>query len=149
MDPDDTIRYGNLSFWLSGHNQNVVQCRYLGQRYTLGRLLLGVTDLKYDVDHINKNILDNRRANLRLVTKQQNQHNTYKRSGTASKYKGVAWLTSRHKWAAQMKVGGKHIHLGCFFSEEDAARAYDTKARELHKEYGRYNFPLPHELPAL
>ena len=34
----------------------------------------------------------------------------------------------------------KTHHVGYFTDELEAAKAYDTKAKDLHKEYGRFNF---------
>lgn len=111
----------------------------------LHRLIL---DLKrgISVDHINGDGLDNRRNNLRIATKQQNGFNRNKnkeRNGKkcSSKYKGVGWHTRDKLWYAQNKNNYKMIHLGYFKSEEEAARAYDRKAKELFGEYAKLNFP--------
>lgn len=92
-------------------------------------------------DHINGNGLDNRRSNLRVVSKSQNQANSAtSRSGT-SRYKGVSWDKTRGKWCAQIKVDGKQTSLGRFTVETDAAHAYDVAAIEAWGEYARPNFP--------
>jgi hypothetical protein len=94
---------------------------------------------KQQVDHINHNGLDNRRANLRLCTNAENQHNQQKTRGT-SKYKGVAWCNSRKKWETTIHVNGKNLHLGRFSLEEDAARAYDKAAKKHYGEFAGCNF---------
>ena len=99
------------------------------------------------VDHINGNGLDNRRGNLRVCTKSQNQGNRRKglfRNGTecSSKYKGVYWNKRDRRWRAQIRQKSKCIYLGNFRNEHDAAMAYDAKARELFGEFARTNFPL-------
>ncbi len=48
-------------------------------------------------DHINHNGLDNRKANLRLCTPQQNSFNQKPRSNCTSRYKGVCWNRSMRK----------------------------------------------------
>ena len=50
------------------------------------------------VDHINGDKLDNRRSNLRIATRSQNNANKGKRKGTSSKFKGVSWDKKRNKW---------------------------------------------------
>lgn len=93
-----------------------------------------------EVDHVNGDGLDNRRANLRLATRRQNSANTGSRRGT-SKYKGVSWNRQRNRWIAQIRRGGKVCRLGRFRDEEEAARVYDKAALQEHGEFARLNFP--------
>lgn len=90
------------------------------------------------VDHINGNGLDNRRENLRLATKSQNQWNRHNACGT-SKYKGVCWATSQGQWKASIRKFGKRVNLGFFDDEVDAARAYDAAAKELFGDFANLN----------
>jgi hypothetical protein len=83
----------------------------------------------FQVDHINRDTLDNRRENLRICSPSQNSCNTRKRHG---KYKGVHFSTRTNKWVAQITKNRKCHHIGSFESEEDAARAYNRKATELN-----------------
>lgn len=93
-------------------------------------------------DHRNGDGLDNRRANLREATPGENGQNCRKRSHNTSGFKGVTWHKHRRKWLAQIKPGdGKNRFLGYFLTAEEAARAYDSAARELHGEYAAVNFP--------
>ena len=95
------------------------------------------------VDHINHNGLDNRRANLRIVTAKQNSWNT--RLGWKqgkSKYKGVGWDENAQKWRASIYIHNKLKHLGRFESEKEAAEAYDAAAKECRGEYAYLNFGL-------
>ena len=94
------------------------------------------------IDHINSNGLDNRKANVRFATAQQNGWNKRKQRGNySSKYKGVHWEKKRKEWRARIKCSGRSIHLGRFETEEAAARAYDAKAREFFGEFACLNFP--------
>ena len=91
------------------------------------------------IDHINGNGLDNRKANLRLCNNAQNQQNRRKRSRATSLFKGVGWHDNR--WRARITVNGKQIEIGRFKSEFLAAEAYDQKAIELFSEFANLNFP--------
>lgn len=92
------------------------------------------------VDHRNHNGLDNRRANLRLCTRQENTANQAKRSREASsRFKGVNCRTPG-RWIAQIAVKQQRKYLGTFATEEDAARAYDRAAREHFGEFAYLNF---------
>lgn len=93
-------------------------------------------------DHIDRNYRNNKKNNLRPCTYSQNLSNRAKMSVNASsKYKGV-WLNKkRNKFVAEIKANGVRYHIGSFDNEQEAARAYDTKAKQLHGEFAVLNFP--------
>jgi hypothetical protein len=73
-------------------------------------------------DHINRDRLDNRRSNLRVVDMKANAQNKSS-YGRGSKYRGVAPTTSG-KWKAYGDINGKRTYIGCtFLTEEEAAAA--------------------------
>lgn len=86
------------------------------------------------VDHKNRNRLDNRRSNLRVVTLAQNLQNRNVRLGTSSSYRGVHWDTGSQRWRCSVTVDGKVCWRGSFLSEEEAHRAV-TAARRLYMPY--------------
>ena len=99
------------------------------------------------VDHIDRNTVDNRIENLRLATHAQNCANVGKRKGTySSEYKGVYWNKAKKKWQAQIKVNQKSIHLGYFDLECEAAMEYDWYAKKYFGEFARLNFPIEEEV---
>jgi hypothetical protein len=73
-------------------------------------------------DHVNGNGLDNRRENLRIVTKRQNGQNLHIQK--TSRFPGVSWHKRDKKWEAEIKIAGKTHYLGIYDSEEAAARRY-------------------------
>ena len=73
-------------------------------------------------DHINRNKLDNRRSNLRAVTRAGNAQNYPAIAKKSSVYRGVH-LHSPGVWRAKIEVHGKVIHLGLFTDEQQAAEA--------------------------
>lgn len=91
------------------------------------------------VDHKNHDGLDNRRDNLRECSTSQNGANQRKTRGS-SIYKGVSWHKQLSKWDCRIKSDGVSVYIGVFYSEEDAARAYDRKARELFGCFALTNF---------
>lgn len=107
-----------------------------GKNTAMHRLLIGVSG--GIVDHRNRNTLDNRKCNLKIVTRQQNAFNSFPRKGS-SKYKGVSWDKVQSKWYAKIKLNDKAIALGRFKCEKDAARAYNAKAKKLFGEYAYFN----------
>jgi len=96
-----------------------------------------------EVDHINMNRLDNRKVNLRVCNKGQNRLNENAKKGSKSKYKGVYYNNTpgrRKRWVAQIGMNRSLKNLGYFYTEEEAAKAYDKAAKDLHGEFGRLNF---------
>jgi hypothetical protein len=92
------------------------------------------------VDHINGNPLDNRRANLRVVTVRENQWNQRRRRGQVP-YKGVSYSPPYRCYVAQIREGDHYRFLGHFRTAEDAAHAYDTAAVAARGAYAALNFP--------
>lgn len=95
-----------------------------------------------EVDHYDGDSLNNQRRNLRVCSRVQNARAfRVKAADTTSKFRGVSWDNTRAKWFSKIESEGKQFPLGRFDNEEDAARAYDKKARELFGEWASPNFP--------
>lgn len=97
------------------------------------------SDGSVEVDHVNGDGLDNRKANLRKCAHKQNMANMRPRIAT-SHFKGVYWNKEESKWAAQMRVDGRRTHLGLYEDEVAAARAYDKEALFRNGEFAYTNF---------
>lgn len=92
-----------------------------------------------DTDHINRNTLDNRRDNLRSVTRSQNCMNRRYAVTQSSPYKGVSWDKEYGKWCVQICKDGKTKKFGRFLSEQEAARAYNRAAEGLFGSFAAVN----------
>tara|TARA_R110000765_G_scaffold21534_1_gene55267 strand:- start:142 stop:627 length:486 start_codon:yes stop_codon:yes gene_type:complete len=75
------------------------------------------------IDHINRDPLDNRRDNLRIVTRQENNMNLSIKKNNKSGITGVHWHKGNGKWVAQIKYKNKKIYLGIFEKLEAARKA--------------------------
>ena len=106
------------------------------------RLIMG-TPSDLFTDHINGNKADNRKSNLRVCTNAENSRNSKPHTNSKSGYKGVSAqpLSRRNPWKANIRVEGKKKHIGCFVTTEEAALAYDEKAKEYFGEFAYLNFP--------
>ena len=91
-----------------------------------------------DVDHINGNGLDNRRSNLRVCTRSQNQRNR-RRAHSRCGYKGVNWDKVHGVWQAHIKLHGVKKTIGRFATAEAAAAAYDREVARLYEGFAQTN----------
>lgn len=85
-------------------------------------VILGIDSRKTDlvIDHINGNRLDNRKCNLRIVTRQQNTLNRHQDSNSKSPTKGIYWNASRNRWESKITFNGITTH---FTRQKDIAVA--------------------------
>lgn len=89
---------------------------------------------KIHIDHINRDTLDNRKSNLRMLEAKENLKNRNgKNSNNTSGYRNVT--RDKNKWIVQLQVNGKNKRLGSF-DDVDAAGEFAEKMRE--KYYGKY-----------
>jgi len=102
------------------------------------RIILGI-GADQQVDHINYDGLDNRRANLRACTQEQNLQHARSITPHSSKYKGVSWHKAGRKWRATIMVNKEYIHLGFFVNEKAAAKAYDKAAQKHFRDFASTN----------
>ena len=93
---------------------------------------------KKQVDHIDRNKLNNHISNLRWATQSENQAN---RPNVTGNYKGVYFCNKakRKKWKVQIKLNRKAYYLGGFKSEIEAALVYNKKAKEFFGEFANLN----------
>jgi hypothetical protein len=144
VDPDDYERLNQFKWLANGSRKNLYAQRMItkdGKRVLLimHREIIKVPD-NMVVDHINHNGLDNRKANLRPATIAQNGWNRRLQSHSC-KFKGVTWNKREKKWRACLRHAGKNMNIGTFDNEIEAARAYDTVAKNFRGHFAVLNFP--------
>ena len=110
---------------------------YKNRKRILMHRLINKTPEGFDTDHINGNGLDNRKANLRTVTRSQNMWNRKPNSKGTSKHKGVCWHKQHRKWIVNIQVNNKRHFIGLFTDEDEAGKAYQDRAK---KEFKKYNY---------
>lgn len=89
------------------------------------------------VDHINGVTSDDRIANLRLATHQENLCNRGKQKNNKSGFKGVCLHKPSQKWHARINHKGRQHYLGLFATPEEAHQAYSLAAQNLHGQFAR------------
>ena len=105
---------------------------YHTERFLMHRLIMGLPRTAQDglvVDHINRDSLDNRRANLRVVTISENNRNRAQKG-----YRGVYYDSSKGVWNVRM-------YLGSFPTEDDAAKEYDRCSKLIYGDLVPSNLP--------
>ena len=109
-----------VSFMRSGKPR--VESRINQKLVRLHRLIAGAVEKDQKADHINGNTLDNRRQNLRLVTREQNMQNLHganKKNST-----GVRGVCKRERrYIARATLNRKRIYVGSFSNLKDAENA--------------------------
>lgn len=137
----------NISKWCIVRGYIRSSNKVLNKRLTsLSRYIMileGHDIIGKEIDHINRNKLDNRVNNLRIATRHEQIRNRGKQNGTSSQYIGVYWHKKAKKWVASIRNEySKRKHIGSYNNEEDAARAYDRELRKLsiREDIKVYNF---------
>ena len=100
----------------------------------LHRIIMGDPDGEF-IDHINRDPLDNRRENLRIVSIQENNMNVSISKRNKSGIAGVCWDKDANKWRATIRYKYKLIHLGRFDTLEEATKARKDAEEEYFGEF--------------
>lgn len=106
--------------------------------FKLHRLVLNAVDGQL-LDHINRKTFDNRRENLRLITRSGNALNSKLSTKNSSGYRGVTYHKQHKKWYVQLVKDYKHHFIGLFTSKKEAVIAYNVAVVKLHGEYAKLN----------
>lgn len=99
------------------------------------RIIMDCPDDKV-VDHINRNALDNRKSNLRIVTTSENNQNIPAQKNTISGIRGVTWDKHKDMWKAAARIDGKTKFLG-LFTDINEAEKVASEARLIHMPYSQ------------
>lgn len=96
----------------------------------------------FQVDHKDRNGLNNRKRNLRIVTQSENQMNREGFKNNKSGFKGVFWCASQSKWRSRIQIYGEKIHLGYFDCPRKAHEAYKAASIKYHGQFCSFD-PIP------
>jgi hypothetical protein len=141
----DLNSYFNTDSWnnkfafkvAGGFSHGYITIAIQGTRYRAHRLafLFYYGFIPRCIDHINGNRSDNRIANLREATYNQNGYNMRTRKSNKSGVKGVSWHVAGNKWEACLQFNGKKVYLGLFSDINEAENAVKLNRKELHAEF--------------
>lgn len=92
-----------------------------------------------EIDHKNRDGLDNRRCNLRPATGSQNMANRGMMKNNTSGYVGVSPHRQSGKWRAVIRCLGRYESLGLFYDPKEAAKVYNERAKKLFGTFAHLN----------
>lgn len=124
--------------WYLGSARNG-RCYVQSKRTYLSRKIIQ-TPKGMDTDHIDGNTLDNRRSNLRPVSRADNIRNRHAPPPGASGFRGVSFSKTCSLWLAYYFFGGKTRTVGYFKTAEEAAKARDKMCKALFGDIQTMNF---------
>ena len=137
IDADDVDRCSKLK-WRKNDAGYVVSSERKNSHRLHNFILHRNPTLMIVADHINRNPLDCRKSNLRICNRTENNGNVGLRADNSTGFKGISkW---GNQWSAQVIYKRKSHRLGSFGTKEEAAMAYDIKAKELFGEFAYQNF---------
>lgn len=140
----DKIKHRNWHLSKDHHGQDdtgaagYARAQQNGKSLKMHRVIMNCPD-GMEIDHKDHNRLNNRKNNLRICTSQDNAHN--RRKFKSSQYKGVTFNKHFGYYRAHISIS-----IGTYLTAEEAAHAYDKKAKELFGEFAYLNFPDLKEL---
>lgn len=91
------------------------------------------------IDHINGDVLDNQKSNLRICTSGDNTKNQKLSIVNNTGYKGVSFNHKYQKYYACISINSKNKSLGYYGTAKEAADAYDKAAKENYKTFAKLN----------
>lgn len=109
----------------------------------LHRYLLELTDDEFTVDHINRDKLDCRRDNLRIVTAQQNSMNKSIQKNNKSGFVGVYYVSRKKKYCVKIGLNNRNIYLGYTFDPVEGAQMYNVASDLLFGEFAGHKNDVP------
>ena len=123
IDVEDIEKIKNIRWCLSPSNKPNAYCQGIVNKKSvrLHRFILqDKIDDSVEVDHKDRNPLNNVKSNLRICSHQENKYNNRIQENNKIGVVGVYFDKSRNKWVAQLHKQRKHIFLGRFKDIEDA-----------------------------
>ncbi len=123
----------NAFKWYAHKESNLFYAVRNSNSIRMHRVIMRASDQE-EVDHRNRNGLDNRKVNLRIANRSQNAANSRVVHGKSG-FRGVTWQKTSRKWQAQISVGKRTKYLGVFETREEAHEQWRSAAKEAFGEF--------------
>ena len=143
VDDEDYEKVSKYNWSLGGNQVKYARVTTGGRTVYMHHLVLGVfdPDKLWPIEHMDDNYLNNQKINLLESTCSANQQGVPKPKTAViqSNYLGVSWHKHRQKWMVKVSKDGIQYHVGYFYSEQEAAKAYNEAAKKLYGKRARLN----------
>lgn len=139
FDKEDFDKIKDLC-WHIGSN-GYLTAQYNNKHFLFHRLIMSsyIQSSADIVDHIQHNLLDNRKQSLRVVTQSENGMNKSTQANNTSGHIGVSWSKSKNKWEAYIGVQNRLIHLGRYDNYEEAVAVRESAEQKYFNQYSFTN----------
>ncbi|MBW2178787.1 MAG: HNH endonuclease [Deltaproteobacteria bacterium] len=142
IDAEDTEKVKGFKWCLCSRKGKIdcVQTKRDRSHETISNVIMGFKSSKERmIDHKDRNPLNNRKSNLRVCIRAENNRNTGLSKNNTSGFKGVFWLKDIKQWMVRITANKKPIYLGCFKDRTEAAIVYNKAALKYHGEFASLN----------
>ena len=142
IDDEDFDKVSKYHWYFTGRYVKgyLLHKKFKGQtRVAIHRMVLNAKQGQ-EIDHIDGNILNNQKGNLRFVSHSENMANRkILAKNNKSGYKGVYLHTRAKKWVAKIRKDNVNIYLGIFNDKKEAAKIYNINAKKYFGEFAKLN----------
>jgi hypothetical protein len=135
IDVDDIEKVRPLKWCVGNHGY----AENVKTKTLLHRIIIESIPVGLEIDHINRDRLDNRKSNLRIVNRAQNAINSSLCSTNKTGFKGVCWVKRCNKYVVQLNKNGVRVYYGHFDDKVEAAKMYDIAAIEFFGDFAATN----------
>ena len=128
IDVEDIDKIKNLCFY--NREKNYPTAYLKGEKVRLHNIILPNENKKLVIDHINRNPLDNRKCNLRIVTHAQNMRNTKLFKTNTTGYKHISFCKKSQLYRVAFEIDHKYHYVGSYRDLETAVQKLEEYKKE-------------------
>lgn len=137
-------KHAGIEAFITPDSKGYMTGKIFDRRYKAHRVIWVMVNDEWprnQIDHINGNRTDNRIANLRHVTSQENARNSKRSKRNTTGVSGVSYRPLAKVYVAQIRVNKKSLYLGAYSDLDDARKARKMAERKygFHPNHGRFS----------
>lgn len=136
IDKEDYEKIKNHTW--QANKKGYIYTQYKSEKIFLHRIVMNVHGddwVNKRIDHINHDVTDNRKSNLRIVTSSQNTMNSKVRSESGTQIKGIHKRKDCRRYEVSIYKNGKAHYLGLYKTLDEAIEVRKNAEIEMFGEY--------------